>query len=105
MPDDATIIEIPKQVVHNKATCIPGHYYEIKLADYLVHPPADYNLHINWNRGIVPKSSYYRCEILQVMGKMVQINGVSFDPEGAESCIDSWVGWLPLDAVDILTEM
>lgn len=101
---DTTYLVIKKSTSMNKQSCIPGHYYEIKLADYLVHPPEGYSFFINWNAGRVPKHQYYRCEVQQVMGKMVQVNGASFSPDGAEDGIEAWSGWLPLEGVEIIKE-
>ena len=98
--EDTTTIYIEKRTTQNKQTFIPGHYYEIELADYLVHPPADFSLHINWNRNVVPKCSSYRCEVLQTMGSMVKINGVGIEDESY-----SWEGWLPLEGIKVLKEI
>ncbi len=103
--EDALHLFIKKSVAKNDQTCLPGHYYEIGLADYLVHPPKDYPFFINWNAGRVPNHSYYRCEVQQVMGKMIQVTGVSFSPEDELVKAEPWYGWLPLDGVEIIKEI
>ena len=96
---------IKKSVTKNDQACLPGHYYEIKLADYLVHPPEGYPFFVNWNAGRLPNHLYYRCEIQQVMGKMIQITGVSFSPEDETAVVEPWCGWLPLEGVEIIREI
>lgn len=102
---DTTYFKITKKVAQNNQSCIPNHYYDIELSDYVLKPPPDYSLHINWNKNILPKSKIYRCEVLQVMGTMVKINGIGIDPITQEDTNDSWMGWLPLEEIKILKEL
>ena len=102
---DTTNLIITRKTTQNNQICIPNHYYDIELSDYILNPPSDCSIHINWNRNILPKSKIYRCEILQVMGKMVKINGIGVDPITQIDNNDSWMGWLPLEEIKILKEL
>lgn len=96
---------ITKKTTQNNQLCIPGHYYDIELSNYILNPPSECNLHVNWNKNIKPNSKIYRCEVLQIMGKMVKINGVGIDPTTQMDNNDSWMGWLPLDEIKVLKEL
>ncbi len=103
--EDTLEFKITKKVVQNNQTCIPNHYYDVELSDYVLDPPPDCSLHINWNKNVLPKSKIYRCEVLQVMGKMVKINGIGLDPITQMDNNDSWMGWLPLEEIKVLKEL
>ena len=61
--DDATKIIINKGSDYNISPYQIGKCYLIELADYIINPPADFNLADNWNQGKVPKYKYYKFEI------------------------------------------
>ena len=103
--DDTFSLRIKGKKTQNNQTCIPGHYYDIELANYIIKPTPDFNLHINWNKNIVPKSKYYRCEVVQILSNMIKINGVGYDVDNQTTIDDSWSGWLPLDGIEILREI
>ena len=84
---------------------LPGHYYLVELEDYILHPPEGFSLHQNWNNNIVPQSKYYKCECLQVMGKMIKIEGSGYDWELQEDLHTSWNGWVPTKSVRIIKEL
>ncbi len=56
-----------------------GGKYIIQLANYIVNPPENFTLQDNWNKGIIPKSNVLKCELTNIMGKMIKIRGNGFD--------------------------
>lgn len=79
--------------------------YIVELADHIVHPSEDSTLASNWNRGIVPKHKYYKCVIMQVMGKMVKITGCGYDLLNDQDTNDMWDGWVPQSGIQIIKEL
>lgn len=81
------------------------HYYIIKLKNYIINPPDNFTLSTNWNKGVVPKSEYLRCVIVQLLGDMVRICANGFDVVNNCDLNDSYVDlWLPKEGFDIIME-
>ena len=98
-------LHIPRIIDLPELSYTIGHYYIIELENYIIHPPENFSLHQNWNNNNIPKSKYYKCECLQLMGKMIKINGVGFDWDNQLDLNDLWTGWLPMKSVKILKEI
>lgn len=97
---------IPRKDLHNVVAFVEGHYYFVELEDYIINPPDNFTLHINWNRGIIPTSKYLKLCITQRMGSMVKIDGVGCNIETGIDSNDSYIGlWLPADAIKIIKEI
>lgn len=82
-----------------------GKCYLIQLEDYLVNPFEGFTLHDNWNKGIPPKHHFLKAEISQIMGKMIKVNSVGYDPVNKIDTIDLWEGWLPRKGLKILQSL
>lgn len=83
----------------------PGHFYIVELEDYIVHPPENFSLHQNWNNNVLPQVRGYRCLCVQVMGKMVKIDGVGYDWISHTEINTQWCGWVPLKSIKIIQEI
>ena len=92
-------IIIPK---YNQVRVIAGASYLFKLDKSLLIPNPDDVFHINWNRGIVPVSEYLFAEVDKVNGKVIYVDGISYDPVENVTTGSAWSGWLPLDKVEII---
>ena len=103
--DNTTKILISKQSNISDTVCQIGHYYEIEVENYIINPPENFDLHKNWNRNIIPKDHCMRCEVIQLMGKMVKINGIGFNPKTGEDTNNSWEGWLPRKSIKYFKEI
>ena len=82
-----------------------NHYYIIELEDYIVNEPDGFTLSSNWNKGSKPKYSYYRVEIIQLMGKMIKVRGIGYDPVTDTDYLELWAGWLPRSGFHIKKEI
>ena len=103
-----THMVIPKkdvEQIEGLATFIPGHFYIVELEDYIIHPPENFSLHQNWNNNIVPQVKSYRCCCVQLMGKMVKIDGVGYDWKSHTELNTAWSGWVPLKSIKIIQEV
>lgn len=96
---NTTHLIIPKVTVQNEEVCIPGHYYLIEIEDYVINEPPQYTLSSNWNKGTKPPEHRMKVDILQIMGKMVKINGIGDNTD------ITWEGWLPLKSFKVLKEL
>ena len=79
--------------------------YLIELADYILNPSPEYTLADNWNKGVIPKDKYMKCEVAQVMGKMIKIIGSGFDPVYNIDKNTVWELWVPQKGVKILQKL
>ena len=43
-----------------------------------------------------------KCEVEQIMGKMIKVNTVGYDYQNQLDTNDLWSGWLPEKAIKIL---
>lgn len=82
-----------------------GKYYLIKVEEYIVKPFDGFNLHENWNRGVIPKDRFMCAQIIQLMGKMVQINSMGYDYDEGAFTNNKWEGWLPRKSFKVIKEM
>lgn len=83
-----------------------GHYYIIKLADYIIHPYEGFDLHDKWNKGLVPSCSYMEVGISEIRGGMIKVFGIGYDPETNEELVnEKWEGYLPRKSIDFVREV
>lgn len=100
--DNTTKIFIPKKV---EVKISPGEVYLIKLSDYMLNPPDNDVININWNMGNIPKFKYYKSEINKVSGNMVNITGVGYDISTNSDINQVWSGWLPRTEFEIMEKI
>lgn len=79
--------------------------YLVELANYLVNPPPNFDLHINWNKGMIPKDRYLSCEVIQINGNMIKVSGIGYDIVKQQPTSNIWEGWLPRKGLTILKEI
>lgn len=105
--NDTTSIKIPKHGVFTEAPLVEvEEFYLIKLKDYIINPPKDFNFHDNWNNGSIPTQSYYKCKCIKKLGKMIFVLGVGFDFESKKDLDDIiWDGWLPLNSIEVIAKL
>ena len=104
--DETTLrMTIPKVNSIINSDLNEGQCYLIQVEDYIVKPFDGFSLHDNWNKGIVPTDMLMNIQVLQVMGKMVKVEGVGVDINLGVTLPCSWVGWLPVGNVKIMEEI
>ena len=100
-----------KEIVINKGNkFIASEYqvhkcYFVELEDYIINPPPDFTLAVNWNKGTVPPSKYMKVEIAQVMGKMIRIIGTGYDMINHVDMNVIWEGWVPGTSMKLLQKL
>lgn len=90
---------IPK---YNQIRVVSGASYLFRLDKSLLSPNPNDVFHINWNKGIVPVSEYLFAEVDKINGKVIYIDGISFDPINNVATGSAWSGWLPLDRLEVV---
>lgn len=103
--DDTTSIFIPKNSIKEKLGFKKDNCYLIEIEDYVLNPPPGFTLSQNWNSGTNPPGKYMNICCIQLMGKMVKVDGVEFNMEQNTPMDKVWCGWLPTAAVKILKEI
>lgn len=103
--DSTTEIIIPKGGKVAVSPYQAGKCYVIELADHILNPNDDSMLSSNWNKGTVPPGKYMKVEISEVMGKMVRINGYTYDPIFNQDLFQMWQGWIPNQGIKIISEL
>ena len=102
---DTTQINIKKQLPKKDPEFIVGKCFLICIDDYILNPPEGFTLAKNWNANTNPPCKYMNINVLQVMGKMVKIEGIGFDMDIGSPTNAIWTGWLPTGNVKILEEI
>lgn len=105
VPDDFQVLNIDKQETLQNVDIHVGGSFLVELEDYIIHPPENFTLHKNWNRGIAPSYKCMRVIVTDIMGKMVKIEGMGFDIKTHENVGDVWDGWLPRKSIKIKKEL
>lgn len=97
--ENTTHLIISKVTAQEESECLPGHYYLIELEDYVINEPSQYTLSSNWNKGTKPPEHKLKIDVIQLLGKMVQVNSIG------ENTNIPWMGWLPLKSFKIIQEL
>ena len=103
--DNTTRIQISRGSMLNVSPYQVHKCYIIELENYILNPPPNFTLADNWNQGSIPTHKYYKCEISQVMGKMVKIMGCGYNPDTDTDTADMWMGWVPQAGIKIIKEL
>ena len=77
-----------------------GKYYLIKLNNVLLD--KDSEVMCNWNNSEVPPHNCLKIEVIKTVGKMIYIQGISFDEVTRTSLGELWDGWIPTDEIKVL---
>jgi hypothetical protein len=80
-------------------------YYLIKLNKMLTVLHGNDTLSSNWNNGTYPAYQYMKVDVMKVLGKMIQVNGVYYDNDNKKDMNSMWSGWLPTDQVEIIKQL
>lgn len=93
--------DVDEYIIQHADKIIPqvGHCYSIEVEPYIVHPFEGFTLHDNWNNGIAPTDVRMNMEVLQILGKMIQVHCIG-QTDGK-----LWDGWLPVKSVRIFSEL
>ena len=105
LQDETYTYHLKRVTASNNKGMEVGHYYLIKVEDYIINPPPNFNLHTNWNKNIIPKDKYMKCEICQIMGKMIRVTAMGFDNNTQTDTNNLWCGWLPLASITVIREI
>ena len=103
--ESTTSIFIPKNSIKKDLEFVKDNFYLIKIENYVVNPPPGFTLAQNWNGGTTPPSEYMNICCIQIMGKMIKVDGIAFDIDKDVPLDKSWCGWLPIAAVKIVKEI
>ncbi len=95
----STKIFIPKET---KIILRDNGYYLIKLSEGINNNQV---LISNWNAGSKPLDNCYKVEVNKVLDTMVKVTGVSYDLENKRDTDRVWIGWLPIQDIEILKEL
>lgn len=103
--EDTYKIIIPKNSIKKELGLEVDHCYQIEIEDYILNPSLDSSLSQNWNGGTVPPSKYMNICILQLMGKMIKVDGIEVDVATNSIKNNTWSGWLPRNAIKVRCEV
>lgn len=103
--ENSTHILIPKNSLKKELKLEIDHYYQIEIADYIMNPSEGFTLSQNWNGGTVPPHNIMNICVIQIMGKMIKVDGIGFDDLNQSPMTKPWTGWLPQTAIKIRGEI
>ena len=76
----------------------------IKVLPPALNPPANSLIVCNWNGGVIPTSEYYQCMLIQKVGDMIKVNGMSCD-YNKNITNKVFNGWFKLSEIEVLEKM
>ena len=79
--------------------------YLIRLSNFMLNPPANDLISINWNGGIIPKFEYYKADIIKIVNNMVRIVGIGYDINSDNDLSSMWEGWIPTNEFEIVKKL
>ena len=89
---------IPK---YSKPKYDVGKMYIVKIPLDILNIPNS-ALATNWNNGTYPRSEYLKIYVSKMVGKMLYVDSVGFDPLQNKDLDSIWTGYLPAEE---LTQM
>ena len=60
-------------------------------------------LQVNWNNNTYPFYQFLKIDVSKVMGKMIKVNSIGYDPQTMQDINVMWSGWLPNDLIRIIS--
>ena len=86
---------------YNKPIFKPNTYYIIRISRELINNDTHF-IATNWNRGISPKSEYYKAYVSKTMGKMIYCDCLEYDYEHKQDKTNSFSGWFDINLIEQL---
>lgn len=103
LTDDTVFISIKKTDLRLPPRFEVDKYFVIQLDPDLLS--SESTLANQWNDKSVPPSNYMLIIVLQVLGRMIKVEGVVYNPTTGENEKEPWTGWLPVSQVKIELEL
>lgn len=103
LTDDVVFISIKKTDLRLPPRFEVDKYFVIQLDPDLLS--IDSTLASQWNGKSVPPSNYMLIIVLQILGRMIKVEGVAYNPVTGENEKEPWTGWLPVSQVKIELEL
>lgn len=101
--EDTEVIHFYSTTTISQVDFQVGKLYRIKLENYILHEPPNFTLSTNWNKGVIPTSEILDARVINVQGKMIQVNAVGFNVNTNTQKTDTYSYlWLPKKSVTIL---
>ncbi len=86
---------IPK---YSKPKYDVGKMYIVKLPITIIGNHAS-ALATNWNNSTAPSTEYLKVYVSKMVGKMIYVDSVAYDPETKRDLSDIWSGYLPSEEI------
>lgn len=77
-------------------------FYIIKLDKNLLNGNDNSLLVSNWNNGKYPTQEYLKVAITKQVANMIYVYGMYYNIESKQQLDEEWVGWLPIDQIEIV---
>lgn len=85
---------IPK---YSKPQYVIGKMYLVQLPVELLNNSSV--VAANWNNGSAPKFQYLKVYVSKLLGKMVYVDSIGYDPNTRQDINSLWSGWLPTEEI------
>ena len=82
-----------------------GKCYLVKLNKSLTKESENDSLVYNLNRGTFPKYEDMKVDVLKISQGLIQVNGIYFDAVAGEDIREFWSGWLPVNQLEVISEI
>lgn len=104
--EDNGIVHVNKQNPSDVLKFEKNHFYLIYLDQGDMARKMMEITSMNWNQGRVITSAYLKCEYIQSMGNMTQLNASGFDPATGMDLGDIYLNiWVNSNIIKIISEI
>ena len=86
---------IPK---YSKPQYVVGKMYLVQLPLELINNGSSV-VAANWNNGTAPRFQYLKVYVSKLLGKMVYVDSIGYDPNTRQDINSLWSGWLPTEEI------
>lgn len=87
---------------HQELKFEQGTYYVLKLDKHLLNANGNSLLISNWNNGKFPTHEYIKCVVTKQVAKMIYVYGLYYNIESKQSFDEEWIGWLPIEQIEVV---
>ena len=86
---------------YSKPIFKPNMCYIIKISKELINNSSHF-ITTNWNKGMFPKSEYYKAYVSKIIGKMIYCDCLEYDYDKKCDKTNSFSGWFDINLIEQL---
>ena len=62
-------------------------------------------ININWNKSKIPNCNFYKAEVIDILPKVIHIEGLGYDIDSDKDLDVFWNGYVPINGIKIIKKL